>query len=150
MGGKWPPVQAGARTRVGRRAADNRKAEPILPAPRSVRLGWRLCRCFLCGLGLRFCGRLGCVLLRRFGLLLLRELLFDLGGNRLGIHLVGRGRIAQYLRGIAARSREQDNGLDHGATQGAFVGTAKKGREQLADLSLRKDGIGCAIPGKAG
>ena len=37
------------------------------------------------------------------------------------------------MRGIAARGCEQDNGLDHGAAQRAFIGAAKKGREQLAD-----------------
>jgi hypothetical protein len=49
------------------------------------------------------------------------------------VHLVKLGGFAQNVRGITARSREQNDRFDHGAAQCALVGMAKKGREQLTD-----------------
>ena len=84
------------------------------PLPMPLR---SLGRCFLC----------------RFRIFLGGELLLDFGRDCGHIHLVRLGGIAQNLRGIAARGGEQDDGLDNDTAQGAFVGAAKKGCEQLSD-----------------
>jgi hypothetical protein len=83
-----------------------------------------LCRCFD--------GWLGRGRLRGFRFFLGGEFLLDLGRDCGHVHLVKLGGIAQNVRGVAARGGEQDNGLDHGAAQRAFIGAAKKGREDFA------------------
>src|SRR6185437_16115494 len=64
------------------------------------------------------------------------ELLLDLRGDGVGVHLVGGGCFAQYLRGIGPRGRQQNDRFDQSAAQCALVGTAKISGKSFGDSAV--------------
>jgi len=64
------------------------------------------------------------------------ESLPDLGGDGLGVHLVGRGSFLQHPRGIAPRYRQQNRGFNQSPPQGVLVCAAKVGGKCLGDSAV--------------
>ena len=73
---------------------------------------------------------------RLLRLLLRGELLLHLGGDGVGVHLVGGGRILEDGGRIAARGRQQDARLDQQPGERTFIGAAKEGGERLCHASI--------------
>jgi hypothetical protein len=65
-----------------------------------------------------------------------RELLLDLGGDGVGVHLVGRGCFAQHLRGISPRCRQQNHGFNQSTSHGVLVRAAKVGGKSLRNAAI--------------
>jgi len=100
-----------------------------------------LCNALLCGLGY------GLRLLFSFRLFLGGELMLDLEGNRIGVHLVRLGCSAENLTSVRLLAGgKQDDGFDDQLADDAFLGLAQKGREQLGCgfAFLRSD---ASVPG---
>ena len=110
-----------------------------------------LCRfCLLQGCGARRT-RLGFVRRLPGGLrfLLGGELLLDLGRDRGHVHLVELGGFSQGFGGfVGAVGRLQNGDCHQNAADGALVGFAKKGREQLGRGVSRSVGLADAVQPK--
>ena len=81
----------------------------------------KLCDTFLCGFGY------GLGLLFSFRPDLARELMLDLEGNRIGVHLVRLGCGAENLASVRLLTgRKQDDGFDNQLADNTFLGLAEK------------------------